>query len=88
MQQAGSGIKVSLSTARKFLQFYAKLCTTTTKYTFPFLQSLLRVKNIASDKKLQRLLGSTSGGQPDNGPESTSVRASSTTVDHSRSTMC
>ena len=26
-----------------------------TKYTFPFLQSLLQVKNIASGKKLQRL---------------------------------
>ena len=38
------------------------------KYTFPFLQSLLRVKNIASDKKLQlRLLGNTNGGRPDNG---------------------
>ena len=38
-----------------------------TKYTFPFLQSLLRVKNIASGKKLQRLLGNTNGGRPDNG---------------------
>ena len=38
-----------------------------TKYTFPFLQSSLRVKNIASGKKLQRLLGNTNGGRPDNG---------------------
>ena len=37
-----------------------------TKNTFPFLQSSLRVKNIASSKKLQRLLGNTNGGRPDN----------------------
>ena len=38
-----------------------------TKYIFPFLQSSLRVKNIVSGKKLQRLLGNTNGGRPDNG---------------------
>ena len=38
-----------------------------TKYTFPFLPSSLQVKNIASGKKLQRLLGNTNGGRPDNG---------------------
>ena len=28
---------------------------------------LVRVKNIANGKKLQRLLGNTNGGRPDNG---------------------
>ena len=42
-------------------------CRPITKYTFPFVQSSLRLKNIASGKKLQRLLGNTDGGRPDNG---------------------
>ena len=38
-----------------------------TKYTFPFLPSSLRATNIASGKKLQRLLRNINGGRPDNG---------------------
>ena len=56
-----------------------------TKYTYPFLQSSLRVKNIANSKKLQRLLGKTPT-VVDLTTKSASVRAS--TVDHSRNTMC
>ena len=56
-----------------------------TKYTFPFLQSSLRVK------KILRVVGSYKGCMEtptvvDLTTESASVRAS--TVDHSRSTMC